>query len=386
MILTSKKLLNILFVFWFFSELFFQHTLISQIALVLFCVAIIVCVKTIRFNLQIISLLLFVCWSIANIVSGHTIDSSTSWDMTITLIMNFVFLLLFAQYYRFIDDIRKILRLISLVVLLFSVVCIFWGFNSLVSVGRMHIEGINVNTAAHYSVYVSIWLFYLMIFEKRITMINVISLFIYIAFVIMTGSRGAFFALIAGIYLLFILRNKKTALVKIIPTTAIVALILILIMNIEPLYAVIGYRLKPVFDYFMHGSYEEGSMYMRMAYSQLALSRAKESLLWGQGLDCFRWIDGAYGAYSHNNYAEILFSLGIPGVTIYYLPYALNLKYYFNCIFKKNGLAVVTGIFILVYLMSEPFRITYYNRAFLIIPIMSYLYLENAKRENADPN
>lgn len=381
MVLTKKTLLNIIFVLWLVSELFFQYTLISQIALLIFCSAIIFFIPKIRFHVLSLSSFLFLCWSIINIVTGHTIDTSVSWAMTSTLMINFVFLLLFSQYYWYINDIKTILNLFSMVVIVFSLFCMIVGFGSVISLGRMHINNINVNTAAYYAVYACLWSFYLIIFEKKLTCKNIFALLIYVTFVLMTGSRGAFFSLLLGMYLLFIVYNKKIMVAKIIFVTLIIISILMLVMNVDILYKVIGYRIEPLFDYFITGSYEEASMYSRIQFSQLAYSKVKESLFWGHGLDCFRCLPSSYGMYSHNNYAEILFSLGITGFVFYYFPYIWNLKYYLISIFKKNNEAVVVGSFILIYLISELFRTTYFNRCFLILPLICYLYMSDEKRK-----
>ena len=173
MVLTKKTLLNIIFVLWLASELFFQYTLISQIALLIFCSAIILFISKIRFHVLSLASFLFLCWSIINIVTGHTMDTSVSWAMTSTLMINFVFLLLFSQYYWYINDIKTIFNLFSMTVIVFSLFCMIIGFGSVISLGRMHINNINANTAAYYAVYACLWSFYLIIFEKKLTCKNI---------------------------------------------------------------------------------------------------------------------------------------------------------------------------------------------------------------------
>lgn len=381
MIVTKRKLLNIIFALWFASELFFQHQLISQVMLVAFCITIVICIHKISFNGIIVSMSFFICWSILNILTNHTIDATSSWDMTFTLIVNLAFFVLFIQYYRFINDIKVIFSLYCLVVLVYCMICTFLGFDSIRISGRMYIEGINVNTAAYYAVYAGLWIFYLLMSEKKANFNNYFSMFVFVLFVLMTGSRGALFSMIAGMSLLFVVNNKRFIGMKIVFVIAIGILALIFIMEIDVFYSSIGYRIEPLLDYILHGTYEEASLESRMGYTQLAFSKIKDSLFWGHGLNCFYRLDGSYGTYSHNNYAEILFSLGVTGFCIYYFPYIRNLKFYVESIFKKKNIAVIICIFILIYLISEPFRVTYYNRAFLIIPIMSYLYMAKEKKK-----
>ena len=380
MVLTKKSLLNIAFAVWLASELFFQHTRIAQISLLVFCIVIIACIHGMKFNVFIGSFFLFICWSVINIVTEHTIDASISWAMTTTLIINFVFLFLFSQYYRYIGDIKVIMRLFSSVVLIFATICLIIGFGTVMSFGRMYINGINANTAAYYAVYACLWSFYLAVFKEKMTFRNLFALLIYISFVLMTGSRGAFFSLMIGMYLLFIAHNKSIMILKIILVTLITVLVLFLVMKVDILYTFIGNRIEPLFERILTGSFEEASLSSRIQYIRLAFSASTESLFWGHGLDCFRCLSGSYGTYSHNNYAEILFSLGLTGFILYYFPYIMNLRYYLVSIFKKSNETVAISSFILIYLISEPFRVTYFNRAFLILPLICYLYMADEKR------
>lgn len=378
MIVKRKTLLNLAFAIWLLSELLFQHTLISQMMLVLFCITIVIftSAQKLKLNVFLTSMFFFPCWSVINIVTGHSIDSIVARTMTVTLFVNLLFFLMFSQYYRFIDDINEIMKYFCFVVFLFSIFCMLTGISSVFSYGRMNIEGINANTAAYYAVFANLWSFYLLIFEKKKTIFFIL---VYVFFIIMTGSRGAFISVFIGMFLLFIINNKRYIHIKLLAAVLCVVIAVIMVMKIEILYSFIGYRLEPLFDFIINGAYEESSMNSRIKYSELAFSKIDESLLFGHGLDCFRRIDGAYGSYSHNNYTEILFSLGFVGFVIYYLPYISNIKYYISSMLRKDNEVVVTVVFISVYLLSEPFRVTYYNRAFLIIPLMCYLYLSDKK-------
>ncbi len=381
MISKEKALLNFTFVMWLLSELFLQHTLISQMMLMLFCITIFIVTSAqeLKLNTFIVSMLLVTCWSVINIVTGHSIDVTVARSMTVTLFINLLFFFLFSQYYRFIGDINEIMKIFSVVVLFFSIFCMLTGISSVLSSGRMNIDGINANTAAYYAIFANLWSFYLLIFEKKKT---IFFIPVYIFFIMMTGSRGAFISVFIGMFLLFIIHNRRYIHIKVIAAVLGVIIVLVMVMKTDVLYSFIGYRLEPLFDYIRNGTYEESSMDSRIKYSELAFSRVDEALIFGHGLDCFRCINGSYGSYSHNNYAEMLFSLGVVGSVLYYFPYIWNLKYYFMSILKEKNKTVAVCIFIVIYLISEPFRVTYFNRAFMIIPLMCYLYMSEQKTKS----
>ena len=65
--------------------------------------------------------------------------------------------------------------------------------------------------------------------------------------------------------------------------------------------------------------------------------------LLGYGLDCFRFASGL-GTYSHNNYVEILFGVGIPGIITYYSMYFFPLVKGIKNWIIQNNTNVILGV------------------------------------------
>ena len=78
------------------------------------------------------------------------------------------------------------------------------------------------------------------------------------------------------------------------------------------------YRVQSMVRYFNDESViRERSLYIRDDMFHDAVKLWEQSPLIGHGLDSFRFLAG-YGTYSHNNYSEILSSLGIIGFALFY--------------------------------------------------------------------
>ena len=107
-----------------------------------------------------------------------------------------------------------------------------------------------------------------------------------------------------------------------------IPMILYLIFNNSTLYSVLGYRLEKTYLTMTNqnsSSTVDNSYVERDFYKEKAMELFKEHPLFGVGINNFashmRNINYSHVAYSHNNYTEILATLGISGFFIYYIFY-----------------------------------------------------------------
>ena len=105
------------------------------------------------------------------------------------------------------------------------------------------------------------------------------------------------------------------------------------IMEIPVLYELIGVRIETMLAGFQGGgkSVSDASTLQRIAFTEYGLEQILKRPLLGYGPNSFIYMYGkshpdSWIAYSHNNFIEIAFSIGIIGLIIYYYIYIVTLK------------------------------------------------------------
>ena len=97
-------------------------------------------------------------------------------------------------------------------------------------------------------------------------------------------------------------------------------------IEVPILYEIIGNRMDNLINQFL-GKAEilnGSSSYLRDEYRKLAIQGWLESPIWGYGYDSFHYYNNiitGHNAYSHNNFTELLYDMGIIGFVVYYYEY-----------------------------------------------------------------
>ena len=109
----------------------------------------------------------------------------------------------------------------------------------------------------------------------------------------------------------------------------------------------------------------------RQQFIKLGMLYFKERPFTGYGLDTFRILPGSYGTYSHNNYVELLYGVGIVGTCVYYFMYLdLLIRFIHRRFTNANTLNIIAISFIMISLMIDYAMVTYYERASLSILVI----------------
>lgn len=203
---------------------------------------------------------------------------------------------------------------------------------------------------------------------------------LFVAFIVMSGSRKALFASVAGpLLFVFFSTYKRNYLFRIIVIAALAALVIFIVMNDENAYNTIGKRVESMLDFwFEDRSHKvDNSLYMRSYYIQLAQEMFGESPIIGKGMGNFaKIIDAIYdlnGVYSHNNYWQILSELGIVGFFIYYSMYAyIIIKLIKNSFVYKSRLSLLFLTFMLLLVVLETGFVTYNSKMPHIVIAIAY--------------
>lgn len=364
--LRTDSLLCVLFALWLFCEALLEYSLLSRVTLLLFVSASIVITGRIPKSLYLNCYILFVIWSCLNIATGHSIEKANSIALTKTLFLNAVFLYGLIAFFHYIDDPQKVVSIFERTMLLFSLPCLFAGLMSAFQGQRLQLLELNSNGVSRMMAITSIILFFELLQQKNALekMKKIVWLLICLVVIATTGSRTGFVIVAIGIYVVVCFHNPRKVIPYSVLALILVGLLLYLVLNVDVLYNVIGYRINNVLLLLQGEEYSEASLSTRQQMLEQAWVASQESPLWGHGLDTFRiW----RGTYSHSNYMELLYSLGWIGVGLFYCPPIVSIFRIRRNLKAGNELTVLCMALLIVFLISDIFAMTYFTRKLFLI-------------------
>ena len=96
---------------------------------------------------------------------------------------------------------------------------------------------------------------------------------------------------------------------------------------------------------------------------------------------------GSFGVYSHNNYVELLFSVGVPGVVAYYSMY-LYVLYKAISAYKNthDKLAIMIVAFVVCCMFADYAMVNYYVRITIFTLLMMLKIVEGIKCSSSQTN
>ncbi|WP_172635073.1 ATP-grasp fold amidoligase family protein [Sphaerochaeta pleomorpha] len=201
-------------------------------------------------------------------------------------------------------------------------------------------------------------------------------IFIAFSFLSLFSGSGKMIAiLIIGSVLLFFLTRKN--LQRSFLSFGIVAFLIIsvlyLSMKWEPLYRICGRQIETFFVYPTEGQ-SGSSTSIRMEMMVRGWEMFKEKPFFGWGYGAFTNV-GGFSVYAHNNYIELLVSLGIVGTLWYYLLPLLLLAKGLKMFFMRrmqNG-TILSVTLLLVMLVDNLGRVTFNEELPTILLALCYV-------------
>ena len=186
----------------------------------------------------------------------------------------------------------------------------------------------------------------------------------------LTGSRKV----ILSFLVIFIVANNGIKLRYKVLGLLSLAAVYWLLMNNESLYFLLGHKI----DFFSNDAYKlydsSDSVRSNLIAGAWEMFCQKP---WGKGFGC---VQEKFGLYAHNNYLEVLASLGLVGFITYYSLYVWGLiKSYKNRLDGKCFYCTYTLVGVLLLEMTQ---ITcYYPMIYIFLPLMVYVLLDNHRSE-----
>lgn len=362
---TSKSLMNFGFLLWIITEFVFLHTIYSQLALIFFFGTVFIDALHNRLfpisKIYLIYLLfLLVCW--LNIKLGYSISANDSSKLIGTLGLNFIFV--FCSYYYFKNkDLSQIIDQLLIAALSISILTWVVNFSLTRSIFFREAGGINGNGMAILNAFV---ISFLIITEKYKQTGKKTCMFLLLFFCAISGTRKSFIILIIMIATFYCFRYPKRLPKYILFGSAALAVSLFLLLKVPFLYNAIGMRIEALIMY-ARGGEGDGSLLTRASFINLGMQYFRNSPVWGNGINCFKTLPGAYGTYSHNNYVELLFSVGLVGTICYYLIHCCTMiKGFKNYNQTKSMGSVISIALILSCIITDYAQVGYYDRSSIV--------------------
>lgn len=191
----------------------------------------------------------------------------------------------------------------------------------------------NSNTFALFmmiSFFFTSWLFLYYEKNKYKKIIAGLIMLMDITAVLLSGARKSVVACMIYIIILFLCKKDKQGRKHLIRNIILIGIALFylwkLMMNNPYLYEIVGNRMKTLvnqslgYEVMVRGS----SSYLREKYRNAAIFGWLKSPIWGHGYDSFHFYNAVvngHNVYSHNNFTELLYNLGIVGFIVYYFEY-----------------------------------------------------------------
>lgn len=217
---------------------------------------------------------------------------------------------------------RSMTHMCSIMAVMAVLLALNFMVNSTIEEGRYSLE-INANTMGVNAAY----LFGVLLYgakESNWKKIHFNVLTLVVALIaLLTGSRKALLmlAVFALAYLFFWKPEKNMGkfVVRMVIVLAVGVVVLILLMKVDVLYNAIGNRLESLYLQWFEGEESDASAISRARMISIGMNMFSESPIYGLGHNAFKLTSG-YWTYSHNNYVELMCSLGILGLLVFYAP------------------------------------------------------------------
>lgn len=268
--------------------------------------------------------IVYLCWSLSFLfillaAMLYSPQLDLAWNGIYTYIKIFIPVYIIMQTIVNINDLDRFMNMILYSGLILSFIIIIFYKDELFIADRFYSLG-NPNSIMASLLHPVCILIYRIITKKNNKTINILYLVICLIVIFFTGSRKGIVIPLVFTIMFIILNNKRTLVKRIVITGIVTFIIYYIIFNVEELYIVLGTRLEifltTLFDSKNVTYFSDA---IRIQYIKDSFAMFKQSPLLGYGVNAF---EANYGFYSHNNYTEILCSVGIVGFCAFYWIHA----------------------------------------------------------------
>ncbi len=340
-----------------------------------------------RFDPFIMWFFAFIMFCFIGLAWAQNVNSSIS--MIITLVQLLVLSVLLFSYISNYNNVNVFIFGLLISGLICSYIVIgYYGLGDyirLMSQGQ-RLGGMisNLNTIGMYTSITVIIAFYYAYFKGKRFCYVVMLLPLLVTFG--TGSRTALAMCVLGVGLLIFMQYREdisiTGFMKLLIVIAVFFLILNL-MSTMPIFEGVFSRIENVFG--GETGQRDGSTESRQEMIRYGWEYFKQHPYTGAGIGNSHIITKEYlgrSTYLHNNFIELLASVGIVGFIVFYGMYFYLLKNLYSLsIVSKNTTATLMFTIILSHLVAEYGMVSYYNKMTYILFAMAAATISIGKRQ-----
>lgn len=368
-----------LFVLWYVLDASFAHSPLSMVAQLLFVFySLNRCVKFKRFNwsylFSLYAIFVFFCW--LNISSGHALSVTTARTMLNVVVRNMIFVVFLFQYLKQ-ANLNKVKYLFFYACVVSSFIILILNYQATGSFQMRDVEGsVNGNLQALNNAIAVGWMYCLK--DGKWTARSLVFCAFLLLFCVLAGTRKAMIVLLMIVLLYTLLNSPSRLFVNSSKILLVVGIALFMLFKVDFIYNIIGNRFEGLLD-FVNGKEEtDASTETRSQFIELGYAYFLMEPINGYGIDCFRCIKGSFDTYSHNNYVELLFGIGLPGTVAFYLLYLTSLlKGIKNYLQKRTSYVVLGLVVILACLFADYGLVSYFDRNTYLRILLCYFFVSS---------
>ncbi|MBP1924261.1 O-antigen ligase [Sedimentibacter acidaminivorans] len=292
------------------------------------------------------------------------------------LIFNFFLMFALNNYVDSREKFDKTIKSLILAGLILSIYVLLVSGGNFISSQRLVIDGHNSNSIGMYlsfSLLVSIYFF-----DKNHNIKYLLTVPIYMIVIFLSGSKKSLFLLIFLVvfYMFYKRKGITKKMINFMISIVFISLILYLVFSIPWAYEILGTRILDLINAITSGN--TGQDTIRFYMIEFGIDKFRERPLIGYGLGNYRiLLNNAIGIYmyAHNNFIELLVSVGLIGFITYYIIYIYIIKGLINRYRNDTNiiaflLAIMIGIVI-----AEIGLVSYYSTFFQLMVALSFIGL-----------
>ncbi len=377
-------LASLSFLFFFITEALFPHTVFNQASVICVCIFSVALSLLRRHRISLSWYFLAMGALIAIGLYNHmhyTVNAGTSLSMIKTLIKNFVFLFSLYQFFRSVMREATLLALYVLGAGIVSAYVLIQVLRSPWGSSRFGELFINPNVLGMLAALAAAILIGAFLKRPRARFVFLVPLAFFLYIVIKSGSRKGILLVVLAAFILLLCRFPRYSPLIMVGAAVLAVVGYFAITRIDFLYQLIGSRIENLVNVLFGREAGESSVESRIQMIRLGLENIRKNPIRGYGLDCFRHLEGAFETYSHNNYIELAYSVGIFGTLAYYSTHLLLLPVSFISLFRGNRHAGIVLALTISVMAMDIALVSYYSRmdqSYLILLIA--LLIRGGKR------
>ncbi len=337
---------------------------------------------------------IFVAVCIVSISYATYRDSASSMCQTLVLLW-LVFFILY-NYLVNTDNDKILIYAITISSVLYSAYVIgYYGISGyyelLISGERAGADITNVNTIGMISATGFSLCMYFAIFKKKYYLFVVSAVPLITAFG--SGSRKALLVVVFSLLLLIFLKYKQnksmSAFIKMIAWILIAIVVLKFLLSL-PAFETVVKRFEGFINSLTGSGKTESSAVVRENMIKYGLLEFKNHILLGHGINNSKIVTMKYlgrATYLHNNFVELLFSVGIIGFTAYYAMFAYLLKKLYSLFKRKVEYAEILLIMLIIHLVMDYGMVAYYSKETYVLLLAAAVFVKlNDNRSGGNLN